>query len=187
MKIVDSKLSGVLLIEPDVYNDERGFFLETWHQGRYRDGHFPDVAFVQDNHSRSARGVLRGLHFQKDFPQGKLVQVCRGRVFDVAVDIRIGSPEFGRWVGHELSDDNHHQLWIPPGFAHGFCTLSDSADLMYKCTDIYRADDDFGITWDDPRIAVQWPISDPLLSDKDKELPTLSDVEKTGRLPVFQV
>ena len=163
MKIVDSKLSGVLLIEPDVYNDERGFFLETWHQGRYRDGHFPDVAFVQDNHSRSARGVLRGLHFQKDFPQGKLVQVCRGRVFDVAVDIRIGSPEFGRWVGHELSDDNHHQLWIPPGFAHGFCTLSDSADLMYKCTDIYRADDDFGITWDDPRIAVQWPVSDPLL------------------------
>ena len=187
MKIVNSKLSGVLLIEPDVYNDERGFFLETWHQVRYRDGHFPDVAFVQDNHSRSARGVLRGLHFQKDFPQGKLVQVCRGRVFDVAVDIRIGSPEFGRWVGHELSDDNHHQLWIPPGFAHGFCTLSDSADLMYKCTDIYRADDDFGITWDDPRIAVQWPISDPLLSDKDKELPTLSDVEKTGRLPVFQV
>jgi dTDP-4-dehydrorhamnose 3,5-epimerase len=187
MKIVDFKLSGVLLIEPDVYNDERGFFLETWHQSRYRDNHFPDVAFVQDNHSRSARGVLRGLHFQKDFPQGKLVQVCRGRVFDVAVDIRIGSPEFGRWVGHELSDDNHHQLWIPPGFAHGFCTLSDSADLMYKCTDIYRADDDFGITWDDPRIAVQWPISDPLLSDKDKELPTLSDVEKTGGLPVFQV
>ena len=187
MKIVDSKLSGVLLIEPDVHNDERGFFLETWNQGRYHDSHFPDVAFVQDNHSRSARGVLRGLHFQKDFPQGKLVQVCRGRVFDVAVDIRIGSPEFGRWVGHELSDDNHHQLWIPPGFAHGFCTLSDSADLMYKCTDIYRADDDFGITWDDPRIAVQWPISDPLLSDKDKELPTLSDVEKTGSLPVFQV
>ena len=187
MKIKESHLSRVLLIEPDVYNDERGFFLETWHQGRYRDGHFPDVAFVQDNHSRSARGVLRGLHFQKDFPQGKLVQVCRGRVFDVAVDIRIGSPEFGRWVGHELSDDNHHQLWIPPGFAHGFCTLSDSADLMYKCTDIYRADDDFGITWDDPRIAVQWPISDPLLSDKDKELPTLSDVEKTCRLPGVQV
>jgi len=187
MKIDDSKLSGVLLIEPDVYNDERGFFLETWHQGRYRDSHFPDVAFVQDNHSRSTRGVLRGLHFQKDFAQGKLVQVCRGRVFDVAVDIRIGSPEFGHWVGHELSDDNHHQLWIPPGFAHGFCTLSDSADLMYKCTEIYRADDDFGIAWDDPGIAVRWPVSDPVLSDKDKKLPTLSEVEKTGGLPVFQV
>jgi len=187
MKIVASELSGVLLIEPDVHVDERGFFLETWHQDRYRNSGLPDVVFVQDNHSRSARGVLRGLHFQKKFPQGKLVQVCRGRVFDVAVDIRIGSPEFGRWVGHELSDENHHQLWIPPGFAHGFCTLSDSADLMYKCTDTYRADDDFGITWDDPQIAVQWPISDPLLSDKDKVLPTLSDAEQAGSLPLFRM
>ena len=142
---------------------------------------------MQDNHSRSARGVLRGLHFQKNYPQGKLVQVSRGRVFDVAVDIRVGSPGFGCWVGHELSDENHHQLWIPPGFAHGFCTLSDSADLMYKCTDAYRSDDDFGITWNDQRIAVQWPISDPLLSEKDKMLPTLSDVEQAGGLPVFQV
>ena len=187
MKIVDSNLSGVLLIEPDVYTDERGFFLETWQQDRYCDHHFPGVKFVQDNHSRSARGVLRGLHFQKDFPQGKLVQVGCGRVFDVAVDIRVGSPDFGRWVGYELSDENHHQMWIPPGFAHGFIALSDSADLMYKCTDTYRSDDDFGIIWDDPRIGVHWPISDPLLSDKDKVLPTLSDVEQAGGLPVFSV
>ena len=187
MKIVASELSGVLLIEPEVHTDERGFFLETWHQDRYRDSGLPDVVFAQDNHSRSARGVLRGLHFQKEFPQGKLVQVSRGRVFDVAVDIRVGSPDFGRWVGYELSDENNHQMWIPPGFAHGFLALSDSADLMYKCTDTYRSDDDFGILWDDPRIAVQWPISDPLLSDKDKVLPTLSDAEQAGSLPVFQM
>ena len=185
MKITDLNLSGVLLVEPDVYTDERGFFLETWHQSRYRDTDFPDVTFVQDNHSRSIQGVLRGLHFQKDFPQGKLVQVTRGRVFDVAVDIRLGSPDFGQWVGHELSEDNHHQMWIPPGFAQGFCALSDLADLAYKCTDIYRSDDDLGIIWNDQDIAVQWPIENPRLSDKDKTLPTLADAEQAGRLPVF--
>ena len=185
MKITDLNLSGVLLVKPDVYTDERGFFLETWHQSRYRDTDFPDVTFVQDNHSRSIQGVLRGLHFQKDFPQGKLVQVTRGRVFDVAVDIRLGSPDFGRWVGHELSEDNHHQMWIPPGFAHGFCALSELADLAYKCTDIYRPGDDFGIVWNDQDLAVRWPIDNPLLSDKDKTLPTLADAEQAGRLPVF--
>lgn len=187
MKIVDLNLSGALLIEPDVYADERGFFLETWHEPRYADNNFPDLDFVQDNYSRSIHGVLRGLHYQKEFPQGKLIQVTRGRVFDVAVDIRVGSPDFGRWVGHELSDDNHLQMWIPPGFAHGFCVLSESADLAYKCTETYRSDDDLGIIWDDPRIAIQWPIGDPLLSDKDKTLPTISDAENAGRLPVFQV
>lgn len=185
MKITDLNLSGVLLVKPDAHVDERGFFLETWHQSRYSDNDFPDVTFVQDNHSRSVRGVLRGLHFQRNFPQGKLVQVTRGSVFDVAVDIRIGSPEFGRWVGHELSEDNHHQMWIPPGFAHGFCALSELADLTYKCTDIYRPDDDFGIIWNDRDLAVNWPIDNPLLSDKDKTLPTLADAELSGRLPVF--
>lgn len=185
MKITDLNLSGVLLVKPDVHVDERGFFLETWHQSRYRDNDFPDVTFVQDNHSRSVRGVLRGLHFQQNFPQGKLVQVTRGCVFDVAVDVRLGSPEFGRWVGHELSEDNHHQMWIPPGFAHGFCALSELADLTYKCTDIYRPEDDLGIIWDDKDLAVEWPIDNPLLSDKDKTLPTLADAELSGRLPVF--
>jgi dTDP-4-dehydrorhamnose 3,5-epimerase len=187
VKILDLNLSGALLIQPDVYADERGFFLETWRKSSYEDKDFPSVDFLQDNHSRSARGVLRGLHYQKNFPQGKLVQVIRGRVFDVAVDIRVGSPDFGRWVGHELSDDNHHQMWIPPGFAHGFRTLSETADLTYKCTETYRPDDDLGIIWDDPHIAIQWPIGEPLLSDKDKTLPTLSDAGNAGRLPVFQV
>lgn len=185
MKITDLNLSGVLLLEPDVHVDERGFFLETWHQPRYRGSDFPTVTFVQDNHSRSIQGVLRGLHYQRDFPQGKLVQVMRGCVFDVAVDIRPGSPDFGRWVGHELSEDNHHQMWIPPGFAHGFCVLSEVADLAYKCTDIYRPDDDFGIIWNDQHLAVNWPIEDPLLSEKDKTLPTLANAEKAGQLPVF--
>lgn len=187
MKITNLNLSGALLIEPDVYTDERGFFLETWHEPRYRDNDFPDISFVQDNHSRSVRGVLRGLHYQSEFPQGKLVQVTYGRVFDVAVDIRVGSPDFGRWVGHELSDENHLQLWIPPGFAHGFCVLSESADLTYKCTEIYRSANDLGIIWNDERISIQWPIGDPLLSDKDRSLPSLSDAERAGGLPVFKV
>ena len=186
MKITDLNLSGVLLVEPDVYADERGFFLETWREARYREHGFPDVAFVQDNHSRSARGVLRGLHFQKEFPQGKLVQVTRGRVFDVAIDVRLGSPDFGRWVGHELSEDNHCQLWIPPGFAHGFCALSDLVDVSYKCTDIYRPDDDFGVIWNDRDLAVDWPFDKPLLSEKDKGLPTLAEAIEADRLPVFQ-
>ena len=187
MKFVDLNLAGALLIEPDTYTDERGFFLETWHQPRYCDNDFPRVTFVQDNHSRSARGVLRGLHFQKDFPQGKLIQVTRVRVFDVAVDIRVGSPDFGRWIGHELSDENHYQMWIPPGLAHGFCTLSESADLTYKCTETYRSDDDLGVIWNDRLCAIEWPIADPQLSDKDKTLPSLTDAERAGQLPVFEV
>ncbi len=185
MKITDLNLSGVLLVEPDVYTDERGFFLETWRPPRYQQHDFPAVTFVQDNYSRSVQGVLRGLHFQKNFPQGKLVQVTRGRVFDVAVDVRHGSPDFGRWVGHELSEDNHYQLWIPPGFAHGFCVLSELADVAYKCTDYFRPDDDFGIIWSDPDIAIQWPVDNPLLSEKDQHLPSLDEAAKQGRLPVY--
>lgn len=185
MKIRELNLSGVLLVEPDVYADNRGFFLETWRLPRYLQHEFPDVTFVQDNHSRSVKGVLRGLHYQRECPQGKLVQVIRGRVFDVAVDVRVGSPNFGNWVGHELSDDNHCQMWIPAGFAHGFCVLSELADVVYKCTDYYRPDDDFGVIWSDPDIAVRWPVECPLLSNKDKRLVSLDQAAKKGRLPVY--
>jgi len=177
-------LPGMLLIEPGVFDDKRGFFLETWNRENYLDTGFPDVDFVQDNHSRSAMGVLRGLHFQREYPQGKLVQVMRGKVFDVSVDIRVGSPAFGRWAGFELSDANHHQLWIPPGFAHGFCVLSDTVDFCYKCTNYYHPEDEAGIAWDDPEIGIEWPLQDVLLSDKDRQHPELSGIP-AGYLPVY--
>ena len=178
MKIVNSKLSGVLLIEPDVYNDERGFFLETWHQGRYRDSHFPDVAFIQDNHSRSVRGVLRGLHFQKNSPQGKLVQVCRGRVFDVAVDIRKDSKTYGMHVAVELSGENKRQLFVPRGFAHGFITLSDRSIFCYKCDNFYHKASERGIIYNDATLAIDWhlPEEEFIVSEKDLELPTFEEV-----------
>lgn len=185
MKVVELDLPGVLLIEPDVHDDDRGFFIETWHEHRYRDSGLPDVLFVQDNHSRSTKDVLRGLHFQRQYSQGKLIYVTRGRVFDVAADVRVGSPRYGDWIGCELSDDNHYQLWVPPGFAHGFCVLSDVADLTYKCTNVFRADDEYGISWNDPQLSIDWPIQEPLLSDRDKALPTLADSEDAGSLPTF--
>ncbi|MDQ7010479.1 MAG: dTDP-4-dehydrorhamnose 3,5-epimerase, partial [Mariprofundaceae bacterium] len=152
MKVVETALPGVLVVEPDVHGDARGFFLETFHEARYAQHGIPgnDLHFVQDNHSRSRRGVLRGLHFQTKHPQGKLVSVAAGTVFDVTVDVRTGSPTFGRWMGVELSDENHRQLWIPPGFAHGFCVLSETADFQYKCTDFYDPKDEAGIVWNDP-------------------------------------
>ena len=162
----------VLLIEPDVFPDPRGFFMETFHSIKYAEHGLPAV-FLQDNHSRSSRGVLRGLHYQLNNPQGKLVRVVSGEVFDVAVDIRRGSPWFGKWVGAILSEENHRQMYVPPGFAHGFCTLSEHADFLYKCTDLYAPGDEYGIAWDDPEIAIEWPEMDYLISDKDLANPSL--------------
>ena len=182
MKIRSTALQGVKLIEPDVYGDARGFFLEYFNQPRFRDEGL-DLSFAQLNHSRSGRGVLRGLHYQLRQPQGKLVQVISGEVFDVAVDIRAGSPSFGQWVGEILSESNHRQLYVPPGFAHGFCVLSDSADFLYLCTDVYRPDDEYGIAWDDPALNIAWPGEHFSLSKKDQDWPRLADAGE--RLPQF--
>lgn len=173
MKIHETALAGVLVIEPRVFVDDRGFFLETYQGERYRAAGIP--AFVQDNFSRSVRGTLRGLHFQEPNAQGKLVQVMRGSVFDVVVDVRRGSPTFGRWIGVDLSGDAPKQLWIPPGFAHGFCVTSESADFHYKCTTAYAPDAERSIRWDDPALAITWPVTHPLLSKKDAAAPLLAD------------
>ena len=172
MRVIQTPLPGVLVIEPRVFRDDRGFFLESFNAERFAQHGLPTV-FRQDNHSHSKKGVLRGLHYQLRRPQGKLVSVIRGSVFDVAVDIRRGSATFGKWYGVVLTEDEPRFLWIPPGFAHGFCTLSDSADFVYKCTDVYVADDDRGVLWSDPSIGVEWPIENPILSDKDQRMPTL--------------
>ena len=166
MKITPSRIPEVLLIEPEVFGDSRGFFMESWHAQKFAE-HGLAVNFVQDNHSRSSRGVLRGLHYQLEQPQGKLVRVVCGSVFDVAVDIRRGSPTFGQWVGVELSGDNHRLLYVPPGFAHGFCVLSESADFLYKCTDYYAPQYEHGIRWNDPEIGIDWPGVDFRISEKD--------------------
>ncbi len=183
MKVVETSLPGVLTIEPRVFRDERGFFLESFNAERFADAGLPTV-FRQDNHSHSVKGVLRGLHYQLRRPQGKLVSVVRGRVFDVAVDIRRGSPSFGRWYGTVLSEEEPRYLWIPPGFAHGFCTLSDSADFVYKCTDVYVGDDDRGVLWSDPSIGIQWPVSNPVLSEKDQRMAALSATRTD--LPLYE-
>ena len=166
MKFIETSLPGVVLIEPTVFEDDRGFFMETYHAGRFRDAGI-DLPFVQDNHSRSSRGVLRGLHYQEPNPQGKLVRCTRGALFDVAVDIRTGSPTFGKWFGTELSEANRRLLWIPPGFAHGFCALADESDLVYKCTALYSREHDRSILWNDPQIGIEWPLASPRLSAKD--------------------
>jgi dTDP-4-dehydrorhamnose 3,5-epimerase len=183
MNVVQTPLPGVLLIEPKVFGDARGFFLESYHRKRYAEAGI-DALFVQDNHSRSARGVLRGLHFQIRHVQGKLVSVVDGEVFDVAVDIRRGSPHFGQWYGCVLSAANHRQLWVPPGFAHGFCTLSESADFLYKCTDYYHPEDEGGLPWNDPDLAIDWPIADPVLSAKDAAYPPLA-ATAADDLPIY--
>ncbi|MEZ5538774.1 MAG: dTDP-4-dehydrorhamnose 3,5-epimerase [Pseudomonadales bacterium] len=174
MKVIETILPGVLILEPKVHGDSRGFFQETWRSDSYNNIGIPD--FVQDNHSRSMRGVLRGLHAQRLRPQGKLVRVSRGAVFDVAVDINPASDTFGKHVAVELSDDNHRQLYIPPGYAHGFCVLSDTADFLYKCTDYYQPGDEMGVLWNDVAVNIAWPIAAPQLSDKDKNLPTLREL-----------
>ena len=166
MRLVETSLPGVLLVEPRVFGDERGFFYESYNVERFA-AHGLPTEWKQDNHSRSRRGVLRGLHYQLRRPQGKLVTCTRGEVWDVAVDIRRGSPHFGRWVGVHLSGDRPQYLWIPPGFAHGFCVLSEVADFLYKCTDVYQADDDRGVLWSDPSLGIEWPVADPALSPKD--------------------
>ena len=173
MNVTETILKGVLIIEPQVFGDERGFFKETFQTERYREIGI-ELPFVQDNFSRSQRGVLRGLHFQKTRPQGKLVSCSRGAVWDVAVDIDPRSPTCGTHVGVELSDVNHLQLWVPPGYAHGFCVLSESADFQYKCTNYYDPADEGGIVWDDPDLDIEWPTDDPIVSGKDQALTTLA-------------
>ncbi len=176
MKITTTALPGVLIIEPKAFGDARGFFLESFQTERYAKAGITQ-AFVQDNHSRSQRGVLRGLHFQRKRPQGKLVSVSRGSVFDVAVDINPHSATFGQYVATVLSDENHLQLWIPPGYAHGFCVLSDEADFHYKCTELYDPTDEAGIIWNDPDVNIAWPFDNPLLSEKDQKLPRLGELK----------
>jgi dTDP-4-dehydrorhamnose 3,5-epimerase len=176
MEFRQTKLSGVLIVEPDVHRDDRGFFLESYHREKYAAAGI-DLDFVQDNHSKSERGTLRGLHAQWRKPQGKLVRVLSGEIFDVAVDARKGSPTFGQWVGATLSSDNHHQIWVPPGFVHGFCVTSDIAEVEYKCTDVYDPGGELGVIWNDPDIGIEWPVAEPLLSGKDASAPQLKDVQ----------
>jgi dTDP-4-dehydrorhamnose 3,5-epimerase len=173
LKFLETDLPGVLILEPDVFRDPRGFFLETFHAARYREGGIP-YDFVQYNNSKSVRGTLRGLHAQRRRPQGKLVRVAQGEIFDVAVDIRPGSATFGKWVGARLSGESFRQMFIPPGFAHGFCVLSATAEVEYKCTDFYDRADEIGARWDS--VGIEWPIQDPLLSPKDAALPPLLEL-----------
>ena len=178
MKVIGTKIPDVLLLEPLVFPDERGFFLEAWNARAFRNGIKLDVQFVQDNHSRSACDVLRGLHYQIRQPQGKLIRVARGRIFDVAVDLRKSRPTFGCWVGYELSEDNHRQLWIPPGFAHGFLVLSEIADVLYKTTDYYAPEHERCLIWNDPEVGIDWPLDrEPVLSAKDRSGLSLAKAE----------
>ena len=182
MKISPTSLPGVLIIEPDVFRDERGWFLETYHVDKYRDGGIP-LSFVQDNCSSSIRGTLRGLHAQMARPQGKLVRVTKGEIFDVAIDIRRGSPTFASWEHAVLTAENFKQIYIPPGFAHGFCVLSEVAEVEYKCTDLYAPEGEITIHWDDKEIGIQWPIDSPLLSSKDAAGKSLAMLQT--QLPEF--
>ena len=175
MNISRFEIPGLLLIKPKVFEDDRGFFMETYHAERYAEHGLP-TDFVQDNHSSSAKGTLRGLHYQLGRPQGKLVRVTKGEVFDVAVDVRRGSPHFGKWIGVTLSAENKHQFYIPEGFAHGFCVTSESADFLYKCTDYYAPEEERGIIWNDPDISIDWPIKEPILSGKDSSNNCLKDL-----------
>ena len=178
MNVIKTKLDDCVIIEPKVFGDERGFFLETFQAERYISEAGITLPFVQDNHSRSSKSVLRGLHFQKTKPQGKLVRVVRGQVYDVAVDIRKGSPTYGQWEGLVLSEENKTQLWVPPGFAHGFVVLSDTADFEYKCTDYYDPSDEASILWNDSDLDIPWPIDNPILSNKDARADSLADLKR---------
>ena len=178
MNVIKTNLRDCVVIEPNVFGDDRGFFLETFQAKRYADLAGIALPFVQDNHSRSSKGVLRGLHFQKTKPQGKLVRVVRGEVYDVAVDIRLGSPTYGRWEAVVLSEDNKKQFWVPPGFAHGFMVISDFADFEYKCTDYYDPTDEGSLLWNDPDLNIPWPIESPVLSEKDAWAPLLANLKQ---------
>ena len=183
MKVIETNLPGVVILEPRVFGDGRGFFQETWQKARYEAIGITEE-FVQDNLSFSTRGVLRGLHYQHPHAQGKLVSVIQGEVFDVAVDIRVGSPTFGQWTGAYLSGENHHQLWVPPGFAHGFCVVSDTVYFAYKCSEVYTPAAEGGITWNDPDIGIEWPLTEVVLSGKDQDYPRLCNISPE-RLPQF--
>jgi dTDP-4-dehydrorhamnose 3,5-epimerase len=185
VKVSETTLKGVLVIEPVVFEDTRGFFMETFHQKRYEESGI-DPVFVQDNISFSVKGTLRGLHYQYPHPQAKMVQVIAGEIFDVAVDVRRGSPSFGQWTGVRLSDENKRQIYIPEGFAHGFCVLSETAIFTYKCSDFYAPDCEGGILWSDPALSIDWPVKDPLISARDSEFTPLKDVPPE-RLPVYEV
>lgn len=182
MKVTETNLPGVLVIEPDVFRDARGFFLETYSASRYA-AHGVRGVFVQDNHSRSSRHTVRGLHMQVAHPQGKLVRAVSGEMLDVAVDVRVGSPTFARWCAVRLSGENFRQLFVPPGFAHGFLVLSDTVDVEYKCTDLYHPEDELTIRWNDPQIGVEWAVAAPVLSKRDAEAPLLGEV--LDRLPRY--
>jgi dTDP-4-dehydrorhamnose 3,5-epimerase len=175
VKFVPAELAGVIVVEPDVHRDSRGYFLETYNAQKYKAGGI-DGPFVQDNHSRSMEGTLRGLHLQLRRPQGKLIRVIEGEIYDVAVDVRRGSPSFGRWVGVSLSADNFKQCYVPPGFAHGFAVVSPIAQVEYKCTDLYDPADEIGIAWNDPALAISWPVGQPFLSERDRRHPSLAAV-----------
>jgi dTDP-4-dehydrorhamnose 3,5-epimerase len=181
MDVIQTSIPGVVIIEPKLFQDHRGFFLETFQAERYR-AHGINGPFVQDNLSRSARGVVRGLHLQNPSPQGKLVMVLRGRVLDVAVDVRVGSPTFGHHVTTEINDENHRQIWVPRGFAHGFAVLSESADFFYKCDDVYRPTNEIFVRWNDPAIGINWGIESPVLSARDAAAPLLAKVQG---LPIY--
>lgn len=176
MNIVETAIPGPVIIEPRVFGDARGFFTETWNAAAFAEAGL-DLTFVQDNHSRSQKGVLRGLHFQNPGPQGKLVRVTRGAVFDVVVDLRASSPTFGQWVGVELSAENKRMFWVPEGFAHGFLTLEDDTDFLYKCTAPYAPQSEFTLAWDDPAVGIEWPVTglDPIISEKDARGVALAD------------
>lgn len=184
LQAIEGKLSGLRLIQPTAFPDARGFFTETYHVDKYREAGIQQT-FLQDNFSFSKRHVLRGLHFQSRFPQGKLVFVIQGEIYDVAVDLRRGSPTFGQWEAYVLSEENHHQLYVPEGFAHGFVVLSETAAVVYKCTDVYRPANDCGLRWDDEELGINWPVQPELLSDKDAALPTLRELD-IGTLPTFE-
>jgi dTDP-4-dehydrorhamnose 3,5-epimerase len=181
--VLPTELRGVVIVEPDVFRDARGFFLESYHAGKYAQAGL-GAAFVQDNHSFSGRGTLRGLHAQARRPQGKLVRAVAGEMFDVAVDVRRGSPSFGRWVGAVLSGENFRQLYVPPGFAHGFCVLSEQVHAEYKCTEFYDAGDELAIAWNDPDLGIAWPVSEPAVSAKDASAPRLRELLE--RLPRYE-
>lgn len=183
MQFEPTTIEEVILITPDVFKDDRGFFLETFHEEKYRRGGITE-RFVQDNHSKSKRGTLRGLHAQRVRPQGKLVRAIEGMIWDVAVDVRRGSPTFGQWVGETLSADNFRQLYVPPGFVHGFCVLSETAQVEYKCTALYDGDDELSIVWNDPDLAIDWPIAEPVLSGKDAKAPLLQEIQEI--LPQYE-
>ena len=175
MKVLRTEIPGVLVVEPVVHRDARGFFLETWHEERYRE-HGIDAHFVQDNHSRSARGTLRGLHAQQPRPQGKLLRVVEGEIWDVVVDARLGSPAFAHHAAVVLSAENFRQVYVPPGVLHGFCVTSEVAQVEYKCTELYDPAAEFSVRWDDPELAIEWPLADPVLSEKDRDAPRLREV-----------